>query len=192
MINAGDGDSVHRELKRRHERSDGGFSLFELVIGITIVSLLGTVLAERMLRYQEYAEKIAMEVTARNLQTGLRMQVADLMMSDRLHETDRLLQANPFDWLENLPPNYAGERAGSVPNDTVRGNWYFDSERREAVYVPYHRRFFEPQTPGRDSVRYRVSAVPVSQVNGSRRMEGLSLVLLTPYQWKVQPGWNPM
>jgi prepilin-type N-terminal cleavage/methylation domain-containing protein len=167
-----------------------GFSLFELLVGITIVGLLGTALSERMLRYQEYAEKTAMEVTARNIATGLRMQVADLMMRDRLYELDRLLQANPIAWLAVPPPNYLGERA-SAPEDTVaRGKWYFDSGRRVLVYTPFHRRFFIPRLREGNSVSYRVTAVPVGSSGGTRRLEGLSLLLLSPYRWDVPTGWD--
>jgi type II secretory pathway pseudopilin PulG len=174
----------------QHKRGYAGFTLFELVIGITIVGMLGAVLSERMLRYQEYAEKTAMEVTARQIQTGLRMQVADLMMRDRLHEADRLLQSNPMTWLETPPPNYVGERSTRNVSDELRGNWYFDVNRRELVYTPFHRRFFEPRTSDKLRVRYGISSVPISGSGSGREVEGLSLVLLTPYRWQVRLDWE--
>jgi type II secretory pathway pseudopilin PulG len=182
--------SRHIMSRGRVLRRCAGFSMFELIIATTIVGLLGTALAERMLRYQEYAEKVAMEVTARQIQTGLRMQVADLMMRDRLREAERLLEANPFTWLEALPPNYIGEKKNPTPSDAVRGTWYFDSLRRELVYTPLHRRFFQPLTPGSQTVRYRVSAVPVKSGQDGQRIEGLSLLLLSPYKWEIALRWD--
>ncbi|OGB23055.1 MAG: hypothetical protein A3I66_08535 [Burkholderiales bacterium RIFCSPLOWO2_02_FULL_57_36] len=182
--------SVRRMPGRIYRHRCAGFSLFELAIGITMIGLLATVLSERMLRYQEYAEKTAMEVTARNLRTGLRLRVADLMMRDRLHEIDRLLQDNPITWLETPPPNYIGERANAKQDDTVRGNWYFDNVRRELVYTPFRHRYFQPQLYGNHSIRYRIAAVPVTSGDGTRSIEGLSLVLLSPYKWEIRLGWS--
>ena len=190
MMHAVRSGPVRRMPGRGNRYRAAGFSLFELVVGITIIGLLGAVLSERMLRYQEYAEKTAMEVTVRKIRTGLRLQVADLMMRDRLHEIERLLQDNPITWLEAPPPNYIGERTNPRQNDAVRGNWYFDALRRELVYTPFHRRFFAPQIPGNDSVRYRISAVPVKSGNGTRPIEGLSLELSSPYKWEIQLNWG--
>lgn len=189
MMYASGGKFLHRTSGGGARRRHAGFSLFELVVGITIVGLLGMALSERMLRYQEYAEKTAMEVTARNIQTGLRLKVADLMMTDRMHEIDRLLLVNPITWLETPPPNYIGERADSRQDAAVAGNWHFNTARREVVYVPFHRRFFEPQVPGNGSIRFRIGAVPVANANDARKVEGLTLLLLSPYKWEVQPGW---
>ena len=167
-----------------------GFSLFELLVGIVIIGILGTFLSDRMLRYQEYAEKTAMEVTARHMQTALRLQVADLMMRDKLHEIDRLLQENPITWLEAPPPNYVGERTASVQDDALNGNWHFDTVHRLVIYTPHHRRFFKPQHPGINSISYRINAKPVSSGDGARRIEGLSLSLINPYQWEIPLGWD--
>jgi prepilin-type N-terminal cleavage/methylation domain-containing protein len=180
--------SMRRTVRYRYS----GFSMFELIIGIVIVGVLATFLSERMLRYQEYAEKTAMEVTARRLQTALRLQVADLMMRDRLHEIDRLLQENPMTWLETPPPNYVGERTAATQGGASRGNWYFDAVHRTVIYTPFHRRFFKPQRLGIDSVSYRVNAVPVASGNGARRIEGLSLLLLSPYKWEIPLAWDKM
>lgn len=183
-------ESIRCMAGRSYKYRCAGFSLFELAISLTIIGLLGAFLSERMLRYQEYAEKTAMEVTVRNLQTGLRWQVADLMMGDRLDEVDRLLQDNPISWLESPPPNYIGERADGRQSDAVRGNWYFDTLRKELVYTPFHRNYFRPQLNGNYAVRYRIASVPVLPGNGMRPIEGLSLELLSPYKWEIQLEWS--
>jgi prepilin-type N-terminal cleavage/methylation domain-containing protein len=172
-----------------YKRRYTGFSLFELIVGIVIVSVLGTYVSERMLRYQEYAEKTAMEVTARRLQTALRLQVADLMMRDRLHEIDRLLQDDPMTWLEAPPANYAGQRNAMTQGDALKGKWHYDAAQRAVIYVPFHHRFFKPQRQGDNIISYRIVAIPVTS-GGSRRIEGLSLSLATPYQWEIPLRWD--
>lgn len=183
-------ESVRRMSGRRYRQRYAGFSLFELIVGIVIIGVLGTFLSDRMLRYQEYAEKTAMEVTARHLQTGLRLQVADLMMRDRMHEIDRLLQQNPMTWLETPPPNYIGERTAMPQGDALRGKWYFDAVQRVVIYTPLHHRFFQSQRQGANSISYRLNAMPVTSGEGARRIEGLSLLLLSPYKWEIPLGWD--
>lgn len=173
-----------------YKRRCTGFSLFELIVGIVIVGVLGTYLSERMLRYQEYAEKTAMEVTARRLQTALRLQVADLMMRDRLHEIDRLLQEDPMTWLEAPPANYVGQRNAMTQENAQKGKWHYDAAQRAVIYIPFHHRFFKPQRRGDNAISYRIVAIPITSGGGSRRIEGLSLSLASPYQWDIPLRWD--
>jgi prepilin-type N-terminal cleavage/methylation domain-containing protein len=184
------GDSARFISIVGYKRRCTGFSLFELIVGIVIVGVLGTYLSERMLRYQEYAEKTAMEVTARRLQTALRLQVADLMMRDRLHEIDRLLQEDPMTWLEAPPANYVGQRNAMTQEDALKGKWHYDAAQRAVIYIPFHHRFFKPLRQGDNTISYRIVAIPVTSGGGSRRIEGLSLSLATPYQWEIPLRWD--
>jgi prepilin-type N-terminal cleavage/methylation domain-containing protein len=178
-------DVLLRSKMRRGERP-GGFTLFEFAVVVVIVGVLAIVLLERLLVYQEYAEKTAMEMTVRNVRTGLRYQIADLMNQDRMREVDRLLNENPVTWLETPPPNYLGQFRNPAPDQIAPGNWYFDTAKRELVYLPNRKRFFKPGGTGRDEIRFRVTAVRGSQklIKGSEpSVQGLTLNLLNSYQW---------
>lgn len=155
-----------------------GFPFYEWAVVVIIASVLGGVLLDRLQYYQDYAEKTAMDVTVRNMRNGLRLQVADLMMQDKMIDVDKLLKQNPITWLEKPPPNYVGELT-APDDDAIRpGSWYFERSRHELIYLPTTHRFFYASMPLEKKIRYRISAVvPPQEKNGNAkpRIEGLSL-----------------
>jgi competence protein ComGC len=66
-------------------RKQYGFSLFEFCMVAVVLSVVLVVFFDRVLMYQEIAEKAAAEVTVMNMRTGLRYRVAELL----LHRQDR-------------------------------------------------------------------------------------------------------
>ena len=167
-----------------------GFTIFELVVVMVIASVLAIILLNRLLYYQEIAEKTAMDMTVMNMRSGLRLRVAELMMQDRMNEASQLLQENPITWLETLPPNYKGKMADSKQTALIPGNWYFDTGRQELVYQVQHDRFFksgEDSATSKDStIRFHVTAVkhPRKTGNGAvHKVEGITLTPITEYHW---------
>lgn len=168
-----------------------GFTLLELMIVIVITSVLAIILLNRFFYYQEVAEKAAMEITVMNVRSGLRLRIAELMMQDRMDEMGRLMDENPILWLETPPSNYI-ELLGGKPerNAATPGNWHFDNERKELVYVLQHDAFFKSETDGssngKKAIRFRVKTVtPPRSNNGDtvRRIEGITLTSVTQYHW---------
>src|ERR1035441_753558 len=113
-----------------------GSNLFELVVVICLVLTLVGVFAHRFLFLQELSEKTAMEMTVMNMRTGMRYQLAELMVQGRLYEMPAMLERNPILWLASPPANYAGEFDEASDEHIQLGNWYFDKKRRELVYQP--------------------------------------------------------
>lgn len=163
-----------------------GFSLLELLVVVTSIGLLGGVLLERMLFYQEQAEKAAMEQMAGALRSALRLQIAERLPKGRQGMAE-LVGQNPMDWLLGKPANYRGERtgAGTAPG----GSWYFDPSTKNLVYVVGNGRHFTPNAAGRKTVRYQVRALvsgkPQAAQNSvdKQAIDGVTLVLLEPYRW---------
>src|SRR4030088_5723 len=91
------------------DQRQSGFSVFEFVVAIAIVAVFGGVFLQRMLYFQEYAEKTAMDLTVPNMRTGLRYRTGDLLMRDKVSEITTLADENPVSWLQNSPENYLGE-----------------------------------------------------------------------------------
>lgn len=165
--------------------SQRGFSLLELMVVIIVISVLATVLFDRLQRYQELAEKTAMEITIMNLRSGLRLRVAELMIQDRMQEIASLAQENPVKWLDAPPPNYIGQADDAEPA-IAPGSWYFDSRRRELVYIPRRTRFFQPGADREMAVRLRVTVVAQPQPNSNGappRAEGVALRQTNQYHW---------
>lgn len=156
-----------------------GYSLFELVCVIIIASVVMVVLLERTWHFQTLAEKHAMEMTIINMRSGLRLQVAGLLIAERMDEVGDLVTENPINWLEAPPPNYLGElrnpQRGKLPGNT----WHFDPERRELVYIPRRSAFFWEDTAGEKTVILRVSAAkrsPFIVGSGAPKVQGIALV----------------
>lgn len=115
----------------RHRARGRGFTLFELAVCVVLIGALATVLLERLGRYQEMAERAAMEATLRLVKTGLQIRLAELIVTNREALAGRLEIDNPLHWLERRPVNYGGPwQPPGIP-----GNWYFDERARELVYV---------------------------------------------------------
>jgi general secretion pathway protein G len=139
---------------RRRQR---GASQLELAVSIALFAIFLVVFLERASYYQEYAEKTAMEMTVANMRTGLRYQIADLIINNRLSEIPALADDNPVNWLAGQPENYLGE-FDSLPDGTA-GKWFYDKRNRELVYTVNNRRHFVPYS-GRDfTIHYRAARI---------------------------------
>lgn len=107
-----------------------GFTLFELIVVICLVSTLATVAFDRLRYYQEAAEMAAAESNLQILKGALAIRSGELIAANRWAEFRQLARTNPFDWLEEKPANYGGVAgAGATP-----GKWYFDEAGRRVVY----------------------------------------------------------
>jgi general secretion pathway protein G len=162
-----------------------GASFLEFAVCMALAGIFVGVLLERALYYREYAEKTAMESTAENIRTGLRYKVADLILANRASEIPALADENPMNWLAEKPPNYLGE-LDSAPADEPKGEWYFDTHKRELVYTVSNRRHFSPSIYRDFSVRYRamrVSSGTVTESSPGSADTWVSLVLMGEYDW---------
>lgn len=171
--------SSRRLLARRAGVWQRGYSRFELVFVIIIASIVMLVLLDRTRHFQALAEKHAMQMTIINMRSGLRLQVAELLIAERMDEVDDLVTENPINWLEAPPPNYLGELR-NPQRSTLPGNtWYFDPGRRELVYIPHRGNFFWEDPAGEKTVVLRVTAAkrsPVIVGSGAPKVQGIALV----------------
>lgn len=165
-----------------------GFSLLELIVVVCLVAVLVTVLLDRLLRYQELAEKTAMEQTVGVLRSALTLQFAGRVVSGGLSAVGDLSKQNPMDWLAERPSNYVGVRYDPGASDVAKGSWYFDARGNELVYLPRLTRFFAPGPDGKVQVRFRtrVAIGPGPSVRGAPGLQEASelrIVADPPYQW---------
>lgn len=99
---------------------------------------MATVLIHQLIEIEAAAEHAAVELTLRNMRTGLRWQVAERLMHGRGGDLGLLEGANPVAWLARPPHGYAGEYTETDRFPRSGGSWYFDGARREIAYVPRH------------------------------------------------------
>lgn len=165
-----------------------GFSLWELMVSVTVISIVGIVLLHRLAYYQEMAEKADTEYTISALKSALRMRMASLMIDGRAQEIRFLALENPMDWLEKKPANYLTLELPHDPRFTLEGQWHFDSANRVLVYQPRHNNYFQPDSSGQKRIRLQVTylrneAVPANDNRPNRPTDSVAITLIEPYKW---------
>lgn len=172
----------------RGQRLCRGFSLFELVIVISVVAVLMSIVLGRMLYYQEQAEKTMMAGVAGTIQSALIIQYGRILTRGKASDVEWLAKDNPMNWLQQKPLNYAGEFHDPTPLTAEPGNWIFDLGSRELIYVPNLVNNFKPGKDGKQWIRYHVvvqyepSRLPSLQ-NASPELTGIIFEPVEPYSW---------
>jgi type II secretory pathway pseudopilin PulG len=165
-----------------------GFSLFELMVVLIVISLMGLVLLDRLLYYQEQAEKTAMEQTVTILRVALHMREGELMARGLDAQVTQLAMENPMSWLSPKPANYAGEINGTSANIPA-SSWYYDRRDQVLVYKVKHRRHLAEGGADKGEIRFRISGGSANNIKASpeiavnNRMGSLLLQAVTPYTW---------
>ena len=164
-----------------------GFTLFELIVVICIVSILAGILLNRLEVYKEAAEKAAMQQTAAAIKSALQMRVASYMITGRDKEIENLRNENPVSWLQEKPADYAGEFYADAYARVRPGSWYFDLSRRELVYVVNLGANFKPRADARKWVRYRVrieyDTVPQKDAPSRKVLSAVTFAPVQAYVW---------
>ncbi len=160
-----------------------GFTLFELIVVVVLVSLLATAAFSRFRSLQDAAEQAAVEANVAALRSALLIRSTELAAGNRWQEMVRLQRQNPFLLLETLPGNYAGEYSGRW----VPGNWYYLPADSAVAYVV---RLGEDFSAGDEGRVLRFGLVGRNalgkQVEG-RGMAYVSLVATSNYRWNGRP-----
>jgi len=169
-------------------RSSHGFTLLELVVVVIIIAVLMGLLMNRVLFYQEQAEKVAMEGVAGAIQSALILQYGQIQTRGKPSDVAALADDNPMNWLQKKPVNYGGEFYDPTPLSVKSGNWVFDLKKRELVYLLRNDGHFKPGRDGKNWIRFHVAAyhepsrLPSLQ-KAPRELTGLLFEPVEPYSW---------
>ncbi|MGZ5885091.1 MAG: type II secretion system protein [Burkholderiaceae bacterium] len=165
-----------------------GFTLIEMIVTISIIAILMAALLNRILWYQEQAEKAAMEQTLGIMRSALNLQFANLAAQGRVKEVPSLLEQNPMAWLAQRPSNYLGEFYAPKSEDVVSGYWYFDLQKRNLIYSVNNNAHFHSEE--RNRIRFQVRLVTGSihsqgqnEKSDNKNIEGVILEQVVPYSW---------
>lgn len=164
-----------------------GFTMIELMVVIIVVSLLGTVAADRLFYYRERAEKAMVDSTLELVKMGLRIRMAELVASNRTTELPQLERINPIRWMEEPPAGYVGEYVAPAK----QGSWYYSTPQNELIYLPSSTSYLETGqitangANGLKELRFRVVLRYQSEnpTPGVRSITGIGLAPSKPYKW---------
>lgn len=179
---------MKRLLKPDRVRGSRGFSLLELLVASILISILATVLLNRLRFYQEAAEKANVEYTISALKSALRVQRATMMVEGRMRDLALIEKQNPMDWLEEKPANYVPAIDDQDSKEKCTGCWYFDQRSRAVVYRPVRGDYLQPDSSGEKRIRLRVKTLRgLAEASSLSNDEGViirvSLEEVEPYKW---------
>ncbi len=153
-----------------------------------VISLLGLVLLDRLLFYQEQAEKSAMEQTVTILRVALVIRIGEMRANGQESKIASIATENPMDWLSRKPVNYVGEFNGAAES-LAEGAWYFDNQYRVLVYKVKHRRHLGGEAGNKGEIRFRVKAKDIESTKAflnatvNSRIDALVLQAVPTYIW---------
>lgn len=164
-----------------------GFTLVELLVVICIVALLFGIALDRLLRYQELAERTAMEQNIAVMNVALTMKFAALVSSGRGEAIRNEVGANPVDLLARPPENYLGALDAPRVGDLPPRSWYFDKGLGELVYLPGRTRYLSEPIDAINGLRFRVVLSDPSprQDPGVTELPLAMIKPRTPYRWTI-------
>ena len=181
-------DSANRQAGRQR-----GFTLFELIVVVSIISVLFVFAAERLMKLAVQAERAQVQQTIGVLKSALAMEIAAHVARDTIPELAKWAGANPMDLLADPPKTYLGALDRPDPAAIEGGSWYFDRRAGELVYRVYNEREFVTPLPGPKRIRWRLEPV-FEDRNGNGRFDpgrdtlvGLKLASQEKFKWQVEP-----
>jgi len=166
-----------------------GFSLFELLVVIVIVSILMVIAITRLLALQVDAERVVMESTVGALRSALGIKVAESIVKHKIAALPTYEDSNPMNLLAEVPGNYLGEMGAVDPHVLEKGSWYFDKPAKVLVYVVDNTGYFSGgmEDPPRARFKIRLAYTDVDGNgtfdSGIDSIEGLRFVALESYRW---------
>lgn len=112
-----------------------GFSLLEFGVVCAVFAILSCVLLQKLWSYQQEAHALAMRAVLRNLQTALKIKLAQSYIHGHEQNISTLVGQNPMEWLAIKPSNYIGEISISNKNNVSENVWYFNKINKTLDYV---------------------------------------------------------
>ncbi len=176
-------------LGRRRQPGHFGFSLFELLVVIVIVSILMVIAISRLLALQVDAERVVMESTIGALRSALGIKVAESIVKQKVSALPAYEGSNPMNLLAEVPGNYLGEMEGTDSYTLEKGSWYFDKPARTLVYIVDNTGYFSGGMDNPPRARFKIRLVYTDADgngvfdNGVDPIEGLQLAVLESYKW---------
>jgi len=166
-----------------------GFSQFELVVVIILISILATVAMSSMWSWRSEFERTLIQTVSGNIRSALGLETAQLALHNKLNQLSKLAGSNPFSLLAQKPDTYLGELSDTHPDTQKQGVWYYSKEQRVLIYTIKYSDSFKSTLEGQPRIRLKIKLIYSDKnVNlrydpGIDAISGLDLIPLDKYQW---------
>ena len=151
-----------------------------VVIGLFTIGLLSALDDAK-----ERAERLAVELTIRNMRTGMRVAMGEALIEQREGEIATWEGSNPIRWLGGPPTGYRGECSPADRQDMSGGQWCFEKSTKQLVYRPQNEGHLREGPEGSERQCQDLSwhVVRVSEAATKGGFAGLRLEPASPCQW---------
>jgi len=166
--------------------SQRGFTLLELAVVVSIISILAVFALNRYYKLLVDVERTSMNHDIGVMRSAVSLQFADHYVRGDMVGLKQLIGSNPMELLAEKPVNYLGEVLHSRQADIEPGNWYFDPAAQTLVYLVKNQLYFETALEGRARARFKIFPVYSEKQQGGVKttyLSGLTLQALEPYRW---------
>lgn len=163
-----------------------GFSLFELIAYILIVSITFSFAFNRFADFPGEAERANFTSIMMQLKSGVTLQMMNGIATGKWNDLTVLEGSNPMDLMLETPANYVGELGPIDVTQLPRRIWYFDSTAGELVYLANNTENLYAMVDGAaqptDHVRLRIAM----KYNDEERKDwsGVTLDPVVPFVWE--------
>ncbi|MBI2970394.1 MAG: hypothetical protein HYY36_06590 [Gammaproteobacteria bacterium] len=169
---------------------DRPLSRLQLAAAIIIIALCFGWAVNRMAVLAAVAEATAVELTIRNLKSGIMGYVSVQLLKYDYSGIAGLARANPVGVVIDPPPGYIGSVRQADPENIAPGQWYYDEDNAWLAYHVVNADYLEQGAGGPARIRMRLS-LNYDDVNGNGaydpgidRAAGISLQVLDDLNWK--------
>jgi len=177
----------HQKVAAAVPKRQRGFSLFELIAYILIVSITFSFAFNRFADFPGEAERANFTSIMMQLKSGVTLQMMSGIASGKWQELAALEGSNPMDLMLETPANYVGELGPIDVTQLPRRIWYFDATTGELVYLANNAENLyavaDGQTQPTDHVRLRITMKYNDEAR--RDWSGLTLDPVIPFVWET-------
>ncbi len=170
-----------------------GFSYLELILVISVISLLFILAIDRLLILRVDAERTTMLQVLGSLRSGMSIDIATKIAENNIQGIAESRGKNPMIWLSERPENYIGVKNEADPADIEPGNWYFDQYYGYLIYRVSNAEYFKNSKNGPAIARFRVE-LDYTDIDDDGEynanideIHGLRLAAVEPYKWLNEP-----
>lgn len=122
-------------MRARTWQRQRGLTLLEFTLITLIISALVAFALQRISSVSVYMERAAIEYSVAKMRESLALAFAEMVVEERLRQLPEGEDLNPLA-REVVVENYAGARGLPVASRREAGQWYYDPEIENVVYVP--------------------------------------------------------